>query len=210
MNLPFGLRLVEHTAWVRELTRTDINASQSHGAALSYNSGAWRGEAMLLGGNMQLTPTALRERGATAYLEYAFTERLAAGASSLVTHTNHDLALKRAAFRQAHGAFVRYTPIRPLVISGELDLLVSSPIRRSIETGYAGLLQLDVEPVTGLHAILTGEVARSASDTGANRARGWASLAWFFLPHVDIRADVIQEFTSGGTLTLLGQIHAFL
>ena len=34
MNLPFGIRNIEHTLWVRSSTRTDINASQQYGAAV--------------------------------------------------------------------------------------------------------------------------------------------------------------------------------
>lgn len=37
LNLPFGLRNIEHTSFVRAATRTDINQSQQHGVSVSLN-----------------------------------------------------------------------------------------------------------------------------------------------------------------------------
>jgi len=51
MNLPFGIRIPEHTLWVREATRTDRESDQQWGAALAYNADDVRGEIMGIAGN---------------------------------------------------------------------------------------------------------------------------------------------------------------
>lgn len=209
MNLPFGLRTIEHTTFVRSLTKTDINAAQSHGIAVSYGADKIRTEVMAVFGNVQLTPSEMREHGGAGYVEYAPIEKLAVGVSSLIVHAAYDMVRKRAAFRQAHGVFGRYTPTKMVVLGFEADFLVSSPIRQELKTGFATLLQADVEPIQGVHAMLTGEVARDPQESGT-RTRGWVSAAWFFLPHADIRADVIHEFAPSPITTLLGQVHGFL
>ena len=36
----------------------------------------------------------------------------------------------------------------------------------------------------------------------------WGTVDWFFLPHVEVRADVYQP--SEDDFTILGQLHVFL
>jgi hypothetical protein len=212
MNIPFGLRTLEHTTWVRRLTKTDINDGQSHGLALAYTGEKWRGEGMAIVGNLQLSPPQLRERGFAGYVEHAPFERVAVGLSSMVVHADADLASKRATFRQAHGLFARFVPVKMVVVSVEGDFLVASPKRKPIETGVAALLSVDVEPLQGVHAIVTGEVAKApnAPPSSAAQTRGWLSLAWFFLPHADLRADVVRDFGPTPVTSILGQVHGFL
>src|SRR6185503_17018222 len=54
MPLPFGLRVDEHTLLTREATQVDINATQQHGVAVSYNHKEIRTEVMGILGNLQL------------------------------------------------------------------------------------------------------------------------------------------------------------
>jgi len=215
MNLPYGLRIIEHTSFVRASTRTDINASQQHGVALSFNRGGWRAEGMAIAGNFQLGPDALRERGIVGYGERAFTQKLAVGVTSLVTHVDHDLDARTATFRQAHGVFGRFAPVKPVVIMAEADVLVRSPKRRDIAIGSAGFLQVDVEPIQGVHVAATGELLVNDVGTEPTSFGGWLSAFWFFLPHVDVRADVIQRAvaagdTRAGITMFLAQIHGRL
>ncbi len=37
MNLPFGIRIPEHTMWVRQATLTDRESAQQDGVAFAYN-----------------------------------------------------------------------------------------------------------------------------------------------------------------------------
>jgi hypothetical protein len=215
MNLPFGLRILEHTSFVRSSTRTDINAAQQHGVALSYNADGWRAEAMAILGNFQLRPDALRERGVSGYVEKSFTPKLALGATSLITHAELELESRTSAFRQAHGLFGRYTPAKPVVVMLEADVLVRSPKRRAIEIGSTGFLQVDVEPVQGIHFAATGELLTPSFADQAPSLGGWLSAFWFFLPHVDVRADFVYRSLAVNdartdVVTWLAQIHGWL
>jgi len=214
MNLPFGLRLIEHTAWVRASTRTDINAAQQHGVALSYSGESLRGEAMFIAGNFQLHPDEYRERGYSAYLEYAVTERAAVGVSSLLTHAKRDLTRQTPLWRHAHGLFARYSPVQPLVLSAESDFLIDSqPIRNAY--GIASLLQADLEPTQGLHLIATLESQnRDFKQLGFSFGAD-LGVAWFFAPHADLRLDGgLQSIAVPGTRVLgeaaLLQAHFYL
>jgi hypothetical protein len=214
MNLPFGLRILEHTAYVRRDTRTDINAAQQHGIAFAWNQPGWRAEAMAILGNLQLRPDELRDRGLAGYLEHSFDPKLAVGASTMITHAATDSAFLTGAFRQAHGVFGRYTPVKPLVLMMEADVLAYSPKSKPIDVGATALLQADVEPIQGVHIAGTGEfLTKRFADPMSYR--GWVSAFWFFLPHVDIRADLIYQSdpTNGSrsdAVSVLGQLHGWL
>lgn len=215
INLPYGLRVMEHTSWVRSSSRTDINASQQHGVALSYSSENWRMEVMGIVGNLQLSPHVLRERGYSAYIERAFSQTAAAGLSSLITYADYDIATKQPVFRQAHGVFARVVPVKPLVLMAEADLLARSARGFAWEVGAAGLLQADYEPAQGLHFIGTGELLSGDFADQPASVGGWLSAQWFFLPHVDIRLDLIHRNVPAGdaragVTSFLGQIHGFL
>ena len=221
MNLPFGLRQIEHTMWVRTATRTDINAAQDDGIALAYNGTRIRGEVMAIAGNFQVRPDAFRDRGYAGYLEVVPLEKLAVGGSSMIVHADTDLRLGTATWRHAHGVFARYSPVTPLVLLLESDLLVqsqppSAPSTHRTQLGNASLLQADVEPVQGVHLIVAGELldkepARQSPSYGV-----WGGAQWFFLPHVDVRVDAVYQTTpisstlTAGTTSLLAQFHGYL
>ncbi len=57
MNLPFGIRNIDHTLWVRKDTRTDINTGQQHGLSFAYNGESLRGEVMGSSATSRSTPT---------------------------------------------------------------------------------------------------------------------------------------------------------
>lgn len=220
MNLPFGLRNPEHTSWVRSATRTDINTAQQHGVSLSYSTDRLRGEVMAVLGNYQLRPDIYRQRGYSAFAEYTLKDNLALGVSSLITTTQLDLILRRTLLRQAHGAFVRWVPTPKLVVLGEADVLVltparlpDSPVKDSV--GYVALVQGDLEPVQGLHAMLSAEVLDERRHNLGPSLGAWATFLFFFAPHAEFRIDAIYRHTvafSGASdaLTLLAQLHLFL
>src|SRR5204863_890660 len=115
MNLPFGLRSIEHTLFVRTETRTDTNAMQSYGLAADYHEGPARAGAMLIAGNFAVAPDHFRSRGYAAFGEYAVLPTAAFGISSMITHTELDVDFLTPVFRHAHGAFARYSPIGQVV-----------------------------------------------------------------------------------------------
>jgi hypothetical protein len=215
MNLPYGLRVLEHTLFARVATRSDVNDDQQHGLALSYNKDGWRAEVMAIAGNYQIRPDALRDRGGAAYVEYAFDPKLAAGVTTQVTHAEYNPEVATSALRQAHGLFGRYRAAKAVVLMTEADVLVRSPKGRETDVGTTGFLQVDVEPLQGLHFAGTGEwLTNKLGDEGASLG-GWLSAFWFFLPHLDFRSDLVYRSMAAGdsrmgVLTYLAQLHGWL
>ncbi|MEO8902951.1 MAG: hypothetical protein ABI488_12900 [Polyangiaceae bacterium] len=212
IDLPFGIRQIEHVFFVRQATRTDLNDTQQHGVALSYNSGIVRAELMGIAGNYQVSPDVYRERGYSGYVEVAPLSNAAFGLSSLVTHSKRDLLLNLPDTRQAHGVFARWAPVQPVALLAEADLVAHSAVST---TGYATMLQADVEPVQGVHFIATGENWHSGDKNTGTSWSGWLGAGWFFAPHADVRLDfekqsLAQGATQLGITSVLMQFHVYL
>ena len=216
MNIPFGLRNAEHTTWVRERTRTDTNEHQQYGAAVAYNGDGIRGELMAIAGNFLVNPDLYRERGYSGYLEWAPRSDLALGVSSLTTRARYDIDSRQPGFwRQAHGVFGRWAVARPVVLMGEADVLVNSSREQDAGLGYTGLLQADVEPVQGLHVLLSGEALKTVGGAGTSVGAG-LGVGFVVLPQLELRFDGFARRTptsndSGiNSFTLLSQLHLSL
>lgn len=219
LEMPFGLRIPEHTMWVRDVTRTDRESSQQHGVALAYARGRLRGEVMAILGNYQLHPDQLRERGYSAYVELRAVDGVDLGLSSLVTHAGADFqSLETSVTREAHGVFLRIVPWSPLIVLAEADAL----LRSHHNFGYVGFTQVDYEIVQGLHLAATGEIldtgyrdtgdpyntAPLAPGFGRPRFGGWLTVDWFFLPQLEARFDTVAR--QRDPLTFLAQLHVLL
>ncbi|HTQ08100.1 MAG TPA: hypothetical protein VMI54_29805 [Polyangiaceae bacterium] len=217
LNLPFGVRIPEHTMWVRQTTRTDRESGQEYGVALAYNAESLRGEFMPILGNYQINPDKFRERGYSGYLELMAGTRAAIGVSSFYTYAKEDrVTLETSVARGAHGPFTRIGVTDEFAILGEADLLTDS----SRALGYVGFVQGDYEFVQGLHGMLTVEwqdqgqlksekvaAMRPRPGDGKGEMGLWVSANWFFLPHMDVRIDAIQRPSD---FSLFTQLHAFL
>ena len=216
MNLPFGIRNIEHTLWARKLTRTNIDDEQQYGVSAYLATGKLRAELMGIAGNLQLRPDRYRERGYSAYLELEPSDGLALGASSLITHRDLDTVTLQETWRQVHGAFGRWaTPYEPLVLMTEWDYLFESSRGSSYKRGLVSYLQADWEPLQGIHVIATGEANKIGVRDRHWSYGGWLSYAWFFAPHADVRLDGIYQSLGSvggrdGTFTVLLQGHVFL
>jgi hypothetical protein len=216
MNLPFGIRNVEHTLWARNYTRTGINDQQQYGLSLTYQGKELRGELMGIAGNLQLRPDVFRERGASAYLEWFPLDSLGVGASGLATHRELDPRLFRETWRHAYGLTARYaTPWKPLVLLSEWDYSFESPREDQHREGVVGYLQADLEFAQGVHFLTTGEAHNIGINAPDASFGVWFSYLWFFAPHADLRFDAV--FQSLGTVlyrtetaTLLAQLHVYL
>jgi hypothetical protein len=212
ITLPFGIRSIEHTLWVRQETQTDINDTQEHGVAFAYSGRVLRAELMGILGNYQISPDSNRQRGYSATVEAVPLGELAVGASSLVTHVADDVLLRVENVRQAHGFFVRAVPAAPLVLFAEGDLVLNAPKGIASTKGFASMLQGDLEPVQGLHFILTGE---TWSPGGKSSYGGWAAVDWFCLRQFDVRFDFMWRNMAFGSDSLdakavLVQAHLYL
>lgn len=216
INLPFGVRDNIHPLWVRQKTRTDINDSQQHGVALAYSGEKLRGEVMGIAGNYQISPDAYRERGFSGFAEYAIFNKLAVGASTLGAWTKRDPITRLEGGRMAHGLFLRASPVRPLVVLAEGDLLLVQPKDAKSRTGHASMLLLDLEVLQGVHVQTIGETSATGATGDSTALRGWLSALWFFAPHADARLDAIQERLPAGpgrhfsVRSYLFQLHLFL
>lgn len=214
INVLFGIRSIEHTLFARRETHTDVNVSQQHGVSLTYTGEKIRGELMAILGNYQIRPDRYRERGYSGFLEYAPTEHLAFGASSLLTHAAADLSTQNPVLRQAHGGFIRYSPAEWLVLSAEADYLRRAEPHRHTH-GLAAYAQADFQLTDGLHLIGTLECDDNDTKSLPYSYAGWTSVAWFFAPHADLRIDgVLQSIAVPSARVraeaLVFQLHFYL
>jgi hypothetical protein len=210
LAVPFGLRNIEHVAWVRSLTLTDINVQQRLGVAAPYNSGTLRTEVMgMVGG---LLP-ASREGGYSALLEYGFSPSLYVGLSSLVAHGPSTLASlpDQLVTRHAHGAFFRWSPVSPLALLAEADVLLWAG--QETHVGYGTFAQADWELMQGLHVMVTAESAHRGVDQHGPAFGAWLSAAWYFFSHCELRLDNVvrrADALSPVSYSLVAQLHVYL
>jgi hypothetical protein len=214
INLPFGMRIPEHTMWVRDATNTDRESDQQHGVGIVYAKGQWRGELMGIAGNYQIGPDDYRERGYSLYAEYVVKPGLAIGVSSLVTRAGRNRLRpdEKNFVRQAHGATARVAPNREFALLAEVDLLASNGTNT---VGHAAMAQADYEPVSGLHFLGTlesqdrGRVDGTSAVLGQGQPMfgGWLSVNWFFLTHLDFRLDLVLRQQSPATFQ--SQLHFY-
>jgi hypothetical protein len=216
MPVPFGLRNIEHTSFVRASTRTDINVQQQHGVAVSFANELARAEVMAVLGNYQLRPDEFRERGYSGYLELAPLSGLTVGASSLLTFAALDIETLAWRMRQSHGLFTRWAPTESMALMAEADALIDTSSDGTTPGGVAWA-QLDWQPIQGIHVMPALEARHRFNGAAAAPDLGvWASAAWYALPHTELRADVIYreafpaEGVPTGSLTGLLQLHLFL
>jgi hypothetical protein len=216
LDLPFGLRNVEHTAWVRASTRTDINYDQQHGVALFLGGDALRGEIMAIAGNFQLKPDDYRERGFSGYIEAMAGPSLAVGLSSLVTRAERGLSTGVPTLRQAYGAHLRWGIFPELGLLAEGDVFLENRLGSGvIQTNSATWTQLDWEPVQGLHVMPALETLQQYGDVGGVSFGEWLTVDWFIQSHVELRIDFTlrqQPQSSGSSSSVAGlfQIHVLL
>jgi hypothetical protein len=215
LNLPFGVRVPEHVLWAREATRTDRESDQQHGASLTYTGGSLRADAMVIIGNFQVNPDRFRERGLCLSFEYLLGPTFAIGASGLLTRAEDDrLTRERAAIRYAQGLNTRLGLSPMLSVLAEADVIKE----KGRGFGYVGFVQPDLEPIQGVHLMLTGELLNPGQlqleDEAAQRAANvttrfglWGSIAWYFATHFDLRVDVVARQES--PLSLQTQLHVY-
>ena len=211
MNVPFGLRNIEHTSFVRTATLTDINQDQQYGVAFAVSKPTWRAEVMALLGNYSVHPDAYRERGAAGYFELSLAPTSAVGVSALAARSDASLVTRLPTLRQAYGTFLRTAPWHPLVLQAEIDVLLDKQLGGGpLDVGHAEWLQADLQLVRGLHLVAALEGMKAGGTPGFQRGV-WGGLWWFVFPHLDMRADVIERGGQGpSNMTVLFQLNGYL
>ena len=212
INVPFGLRNLEHSSFVRTATQTDINEDQQGGIAVAASGESWRTEWMALLGNYSVRPDVFRERGLAGHLEAALSPGVAIGINALVARAGAGLDTGSPTLRQAYGLTARVVPWKPLVLSAEVDALLSSALGSgSVKVGHTSWLQGDLEILRGVHLVSAAEHLASPAG-GATRFGLWGGVAWFVFPHLDVRGDVIRRSSADQptTNTFLVQLNGYL
>lgn len=210
MNLPFGLRTEDHILKVRSATRTTINDDQQLGASVGFTSKSLRAEAMWIAGNYSVAPDEFRERGYSGYLAWAPNKDLVLGASSLLTVAKLDVDTLLPRTRQAHGLYTVASPVEPLAIMAEADLLLDT-IDGQASTGLTSSLVLDWEPTQGVHVQGIGEYCDADFASPTSTYTAGAAAQWFFTSRLDLRADVLYGMlycTAGSTAAPLALVQA--
>jgi len=217
LQLPYGLRMSEHTMWVRDKTQTNRESQQQHGVTLYMGFDKLRFEVMGILGNYQENPDKFRQRGYSGYVELAVADRATVGFSSLWTEAKADSVYNEnlTTDRSANGVFARAAASKAVVFLAEADLLT----RSRHEIGYVGFLQVDTEVLSGLHLLAAGEVLDAGyqknggpnhlprtAGQGSAAFGGWFGAQWFFLPHFDFRVDAIVRTDT----MILAQLHSYL
>jgi hypothetical protein len=228
IDIPFGIRNDEHEMLTRatRTTRTNLNESQQHGVAFSYNGQTVRTEIMALLGNYQLNPDALRERGYAGFLEYSINEWANVGVSSKVTYARYDYLSKLPnTIRQVHGVFTRIVPKEAVVLLVEADAMFNTSGKGGIQGagtsgGIVSTAQVDVEPTQGVHFSVTGELliengvvlAQNVPGVTVQSYQAWLSALWFFAPHADLRFDFVAYTLQSSSIGyyVLPQLHVYL
>ncbi|MBN2799027.1 MAG: hypothetical protein JXX28_07750 [Deltaproteobacteria bacterium] len=189
MNLPFGLRSEEHFLYAREVTATDTNDSQQAGVAVAYASWNLRGEVMGIAGNPQVSPDRYRERGLSGNVAWAPSSKAEVGLSGLWGHAQLDPSARVERTRGAAGVFGRAVLPASVVLLAEADLTADGQGADPAQIGGVGFVELDAEPLQGVHVRGTGEYCTPGGGSEASYA-GWLGGQWFFAPHADLRLDV--------------------
>src|SRR5262249_29697058 len=215
-NLPFGLRNVEHTAWIRSATATDINQDQQYGVSLLLAGETVRGEIMAIAGNYQVKPDEYRERGYSGYLEEMAAPCAALGFRSLITRAQRGLSTGVPTLRQAHGAFLRWGILAQLGLLAEADVILQQRLGSGVlEAGSATWTQLDWEPIQGFHLMPAFETWKQYGHATPLSTGEWLTVDWFPWSHLELRFDVFirqQPQTRGSTNSIgaLFQVHVLL
>jgi hypothetical protein len=223
MNLPFGIRIVEHTAWIRNNTQTDINYSQQTGLSFAFDNGHVRTEVMAILGNLNISPDAYRQRGFSGLVEVPVATRTTVGFSALVTRAELSQVPPPVGtqpglpgLRQVYGLFGRWAPIEQIGFVLEGDIFLNNNLGSGIvQTNGATWLQMDWEPLQGIHFMPAFETLNTYGVHGTG-VGAWATIDWFFLPHTDLRLDGVYRYepqangTINNTFSFLIQLHTFL
>jgi hypothetical protein len=220
MYLPFGIRMLEHTLFVKQETQTDLDSQEQYGASLFHGTENYRAEIMAIFGNYQLKPDKYRQRGYSAYFEYAVASGTGLGLSSLLTYAGESQStiVSGAVIRGAHGPYLRWAPISSLALLTEWDIVHLGPTSGAQPVvGLVGFMQADLEPYRGIHVMVMPEMYMLSFVTGSKDLsyRGWLGTAWFPYPHFDVRVDGIYGSETFASTRMnyemvLGQVHLSL
>ncbi|HXX30477.1 MAG TPA: hypothetical protein VEJ89_07150 [Myxococcaceae bacterium] len=216
INLPYGLRNVEHTAWVRDQTATTINVDQQSGFSVAFDNSKVRTEVLLMLGNLNVSPDSYRERGLSGLVEVPVAERTVVGMSALISRAGQTASSNGSpVLRQVYGAFTRWAPTEPVVLLAEADVFFHDVLGSgNVQPNGAAWLQVDYEPIQGLHFQPALEALQTYGVNGM-AVGTWLTIDWFCLPHTELRVDGLWRNSPSpdgraNVFSLLLQLHVYL
>jgi hypothetical protein len=207
MDIPFGIRTPDHTAYSRSVTQLQQN-DQSHSIILhKFGEEHEMGLALLLGNLFQ--ESSLRQMGASSTFEYDVWEKVRIGHSHLYTRNNYRSRLMNALHARigvGEGSAV-------LMEVGGVWQKTKIP---SSEFKTYGLIESMVRLRRGLHFILIGEF--TTPDTFKPQPRIFSlgpALQYFPMNRVELRLDLKTRRTINASnveedsTNLMGQLHVW-
>jgi hypothetical protein len=198
MYLPFGLRLQDDTAFIRERTGISFN-TPDRGVELGFTGARWNTQLALSNGTAG-APEVDRGKQASLRMEYTHT-RWRAGAS--LNYNDFD-----AAARRMHGVFVG-VKTGPVAWLAEVDAITDSAAGPDVSR-WAGFLEANWMIRKGHNIKLTAERFDADRDAPADR-QSRLSLLWEYtpLPFLQLRTGV-RQYDDDADIPFQNQRQAFL
>ncbi|HEX5656634.1 MAG TPA: hypothetical protein VFX59_05535 [Polyangiales bacterium] len=193
--------------FTRDLTRGERIKRIGDGALLPCRTLSVRLDPLAEVREQKSTPDPFRERGYSAFVQYALAPTFVMGVNGRVTVADADRMFLQtlSTTRLATSFFARLRLARAFAIAGEIGAQHNS--RR--ELGYGAALQLDLTLLEGLRLLGTaGLVKLGARDEGTSvgpasadlQPGGWVTLDWLVNQRFETRLDAIKRDDSGTSL----------
>jgi hypothetical protein len=208
MDKPFGVRVVEHTAYSRTTPQLTMD-DQSHGVIIHYNTPKLEGGVDVFVGNLT-QDASLRMKGASGTFEYTVMEKTRWGAS-LLSQSNTLLSLMaasthlRAGFDNGSSIILEIGRVtkKPKLVTGDQ------------QAEYYINFQNHLQAIRGLYVLNSIEYYTNEATKGS-RVRFGPSLQYFPMSKIELRVDLnnTRSFSNDASVKdrwdLMGQVHLWM
>jgi hypothetical protein len=210
-DVVFGIRIPDHTAYSRVLTKLAQN-DQVHGATWHIANEKSETGFHLFAGNLYQTPASIRPIGVSLMHEWDLADKVRFGLSSLYSKS------------QARERILQATHLRAGVGKGssvmmELGFLMDTPTGSDRAVSNYGLFQSTLKVARGWHFMFVGEYKTAKTFKPSPRIfRVGPAIQYFPMQRLEFRTDFSSTRTLGAetpvenpdTLTWSAQVHLWL
>lgn len=207
MDKPFGVRVVEHTAYSRTTPQLTMD-DQSHGVTLHYNTPKLEGGLNVFVGNLTQDAT-LRMKGVAGTFEYTLFEKNRLGLS-VMNQGNDFLDLSALA------AHIRSGFDNGNSIIFELGRVAKKPkLIAGDKVEYYANFQNHLQATRGVYLLNSIEYYKNNNDK-SYRVRFGPSLQYFPMSKIELRVDLnntrsfSEDVSTKDRWDLMAQIHLWL